>query len=178
MLGKNGAEIPPAWPRPLQTIFNIDNQMSVPLSGAQVNTYLSVSWTPNTDLLNMASSRTRTHWHLVSPRNAYSTFDRALRSLTLRVLFATLSCVISEHTDRIPFLQGLHLWWVLWKLKYITCPELKLDSWDAKRPVNSWLNELILHIQNGITVLMLTTSDPKYNKHLNSVQLYPVTTYL
>nr|XP_027233801.1 phospholipase D3-like isoform X1 [Penaeus vannamei] len=45
-LGKKGAEIPAVWPRDLQTEFNIENQMSLPLSGAEVKTYLSSSPPP------------------------------------------------------------------------------------------------------------------------------------
>ncbi|XP_066954127.1 5'-3' exonuclease PLD3-like isoform X3 [Macrobrachium rosenbergii] len=45
-LGEEGSVIPPSWPRDLQTDFNIDNQMSIALSGTFVNTYLSSSPPP------------------------------------------------------------------------------------------------------------------------------------
>ncbi|XP_068247198.1 5'-3' exonuclease PLD3-like isoform X2 [Palaemon carinicauda] len=45
-LGEDGSTIPPAWPRDLQTDFNIENQMSIALSGTLVNTYLSSSPPP------------------------------------------------------------------------------------------------------------------------------------
>ncbi|XP_071535538.1 5'-3' exonuclease PLD3-like [Panulirus ornatus] len=45
-LGKKGAEIPPTWPRNLQTDFGIENQMPLSLSGTMVNTYLSSSPPP------------------------------------------------------------------------------------------------------------------------------------
>ncbi|XP_053648961.1 5'-3' exonuclease PLD3 isoform X2 [Cherax quadricarinatus] len=45
-LGKKGADIPPVWPKPLQTIFNIENQLAVNLSGFTINTYLSSSPPP------------------------------------------------------------------------------------------------------------------------------------
>lgn len=50
-LGKQGAEIPAVWPRDLQTEFNIENQMSLPLGGGEVNTYLSVSTNGGMSLL-------------------------------------------------------------------------------------------------------------------------------
>lgn len=45
-LGKKRAEIPPTWPRNLQTDFGIENQMPLSLSGTMVNTYLSSSPPP------------------------------------------------------------------------------------------------------------------------------------
>ncbi|XP_045616563.1 5'-3' exonuclease PLD3 isoform X2 [Procambarus clarkii] len=45
-LGKKGADIPPVWPRPLQTLFNIENQMPISLGGFTVDTYLSSSPPP------------------------------------------------------------------------------------------------------------------------------------
>lgn len=42
-LGKDGAVIPPSWPRELQTAYNIDHQMSIMLNGVAISTYLSVS---------------------------------------------------------------------------------------------------------------------------------------
>ncbi|XP_042224021.1 5'-3' exonuclease PLD3-like isoform X2 [Homarus americanus] len=45
-LGKEGAEIPPVWPHSLETIYDIQNQMSVLFSGTVVNTYLSSSPPP------------------------------------------------------------------------------------------------------------------------------------
>ncbi|XP_050689368.1 5'-3' exonuclease PLD3-like isoform X2 [Eriocheir sinensis] len=45
-LGKEGAVIPPSWPAPLETIYNINNQMPLSLSGTPVNTYLASSPPP------------------------------------------------------------------------------------------------------------------------------------